>query len=382
MLFLNYDNDCFIFHGKLMIKLFVFTVLVFCFNTIAAQPYYYKLNFNLKQGSSIKYFVVTYEYGSRNFADTIYRDENLLDFKKEIQQPVAASIITDDPRIAKLNVFLCDQPLNIKQESEILLSITPDSVQAAYAMLTANDRIRPRYFPLYGELNAKNDTLGLKQLGVIFDSLRIDDISKSKNFFSAYPASLLSLFAFSRFSSFSDNFASVAADFTQLPAWAQNSPDGKNIARKIEGALNAQIGTKAKNFSLPSVTDQPTDLSRFSGKYILLDFWASWCGPCRKEHPQFAAVYKLTKSKGFEIVSISLDTNKEAWFAAIKKDKMDWTNLSDLKGQQNAAALLYGVQTIPSNFLISPDGTIIGKDLRGNSLAEELEKIFHSPLNK
>jgi peroxiredoxin len=381
MLFLNYDSDYFIFHGKLMIKFFVFTVLVFCFNTIAAQPFYYKLNFNLKQGSSIKYFVVTYEYGSQNFADTIYRDENLLDFKKEIQQPVAASIITDDPGIAKLNVFLCDQTLNIKQESEILLSITPDSVQAAYAILTANDRIRPRYFPLYGELNAKNDTLGLKQLGVIFDSLRIDDISKSKNFLTAHPASVLSLFAFSRFSSFSDNFASVVADFTQLPYWAQNSPDGKNIARKIEGALNAQIGTKAKNFSLPSVTDKVTDLSGFSGKYILLDFWASWCGPCRKEHPQFAAVYKQMKSKGFEIVSISLDINKESWFAAIKKDKMDWTNLSDLKGQQNAAALLYGVQTIPANFLISPDGTIIGKDLRGNSLAEELKKIFHAPLN-
>ncbi len=325
---------------------------------------------------------MTYEYGSQRFADTIFVNEKLSDFVKEIQQPVAASINTDDSGMPKLLVFLSNQTLNIQQESEALLSISSDSIQTAYSSLTANDHIRLRYFPLYGELNAKNDTSGLRKLGMVFDSLRIDDILKSKAFFNANPRSVLALFAFSRFSSFTENFASVASDFTKLPVWAQNSPDGKNIARKIDGANNVQIGTKAKNFTQPSVVGKPIGLSEYSGKYVLLDFWASWCGPCRKEHPKFVEVYKEMKSKGFEIVSISLDTDKEAWSAAIQKDKMDWTNLSDLIGQQNTVALLYGVQTIPANFLINPDGIIIGKDLRGNSLAEELRKIYTNQVNR
>lgn len=365
-----------------MNKLCIFIFFVFCSIEVAAQPFYYKLDFNPGKGSAVQYFVVTYSYGTQSFADTIYRDKNLSDFQKEIQQPVAAAITTDDSRIPKLNVFLSDQTILLKQESEVLLSVIADSVQAAYATLTANDRIRPRYFPLYGELNAKNDTLGLKQLGVIFDSLRMDDISKSRDFFNANPGSVLSLFAFSRFSSFSDDFAAVAPDFTRLPDWAQNSPDGKNIAQKIEGAFNVQIGSKAKNFTMPSLADKPVDLSGFRGRYILLDFWASWCGPCRKEHPEFVDVYKSMKAKGFEVVSISLDTDRDAWISAIKKDKMDWTNLCDLKGQQSAAALLYGVQTIPANFLINPDGIIINKNLRGKSLAQELQKIFATQSNQ
>ncbi len=108
----------------------------------------------------------------------------------------------------------------------------------------------------------------------------------------------------------------------------------------------------------------------------MLDFWASWCGPCRKEHPNLIKAYEQYSSKNFVIISVSLDDNKNSWLDAIKQDKISWTQISDLKGQQNKIAINYGVQTIPVNFLISPDGIIIGKDLSGQLLFDKLNVLL------
>ena len=121
-----------------------------------------------------------------------------------------------------------------------------------------------------------------------------------------------------------------------------------------------------------------TRLSSFRGKYVLLDFWASWCGPCRAENPNLVRVFQQYKGKGLHIIGISLDqpNARDRWLKAIHDDRLEWTQLSDLKFWRNEVAVQYGIQAIPQNFLIDPSGKIVAKNLRGESLEATLAKFI------
>ena len=119
-------------------------------------------------------------------------------------------------------------------------------------------------------------------------------------------------------------------------------------------------------------------LSDFQGKYVLLDFWASWCGPCRQENPNLVKAYAAYNDKGFEILGVSLDNKdgKEAWVNAIEKDGLTWTQVSDLNSWNNEVARMYGVRAVPQSYLINPEGVIVAENLRGDLLEEKLAEIF------
>ena len=137
-------------------------------------------------------------------------------------------------------------------------------------------------------------------------------------------------------------------------------------------------GATAPDLNLPNPDGKMVSLSSLRGKYVLLDFWASWCGPCRGENPNVVGAYERFKNKNFTVFSVSLDNNKDAWTKAIKDDGLVWTHVSDLKGWSSAASAAYGVQSIPTNFLIDPNGKIIARNLRGNQLEETLQEILKS----
>ncbi len=144
----------------------------------------------------------------------------------------------------------------------------------------------------------------------------------------------------------------------------------------IDEQKKTAIGAEAPDFTMNNTEDKPVQLSSLRGKVVLVDFWASWCGPCRQENPNVVKLYQQYKDKGFEILGVSLDRTKEEWVKAIKDDNLNWIHVSDLQYWQNSAARLYGVNAIPQSFLLDKDGKIIGKGLRGEDLANKLGELF------
>jgi len=161
-----------------------------------------------------------------------------------------------------------------------------------------------------------------------------------------------------------------------LSGAAKTGPFADYITKTIATAGVGNIGTVLPDFKQNDVNGKSVSLSSFRGKYVLVDFWASWCGPCRGENPNVVSAYEKYKSKNFTVLGISLDKDKDSWLAAIQEDKLNWPHMSDLKYWESAAVPVYGIKGIPFNVLLDPTGKIIAVGLRGAALDQKLAEVL------
>lgn len=212
----------------------------------------------------------------------------------------------------------------------------------------------------------------------------IDALQNEKNekvygeFAKSNPSSPLAMYALQQYAGWDINAEKVEPIFNALSMENRNYPSAVEFKENLEIAKKTGIGQYAMEFTQNDTLDIPVSLSSFKGKLLLVDFWASWCGPCRAENPNVVKVFNQYKNNNFHVLGVSLDRpgQKEKWMKAIHDDKLEWTHVSDLKFWNNEVAMQYGIKAIPQNLLIDEDGKIVAKNIRGEELAAKVSEII------
>lgn len=314
--------------------------------------------------------------------DTIRVKDGKFTFSGKTEKPVFAQIFTADQR-SGFPLILEPGTIYIKGDADSMstgkidISGTPNNNDLNVIMKIQQGHSHELMALQSAFMQAKmaGDTASSNRAENSFDSIQNVIGVSIQGFIKDHPKSLVSALALQGLMSELDD-STLNTLFSGLDSSVQKSSFGESIGTKLALERKTAIGQIAPDFTMNDTTGKPVSLSSFRGKYVLIDFWASWCGPCRAENPNVVKTYNEYKGKNFTILGVSLDKTKDAWEKAIKDDHLDWNQVSDLQYWDNAAAQLYGVQAIPANFLLDPQGKIIAKNLRGEDLENELAKVL------
>lgn len=379
---------------KIMKALFVLTISLFSLNELCAQSApakndSYFITGNITQAEKGT-MMLSYWTGKKAILDSAVIESGNFYFKGSLKFPTPARIYLKGTKHQyaeqNLNFYLENSAIQIFVNTDSMFasvvkgSRSNDDKEAISALLAP-------YYESMGSLRKVRDFASsqhlasvLSNVDKIYDELPDAQRKLIVDYALAHPNSYaISEMLFINFTNNQTDLPLLQKVYGNFSDSVKASVGGQQIAALLERMERVAIGNTAPGFSLPNEQGNMVKLSSFKGKYVLLDFWASWCVPCRQETPFLVEAFHKYKNRNFTIVSVSLDVekDKQKWLDAIQKDGMAWTNLSSLKGYvEEGARQLYSVQGIPDNFLISPDGKIIARGLRGMDLEKKLSEVI------
>lgn len=342
-----------------------------------------------------KKVMLTYQNGPNheNVNDSVFVKNGTFQFKGKVADVVRARlalkelVVKDDPTGWMDRVDADEQELLLENAN---FSVTGVNIKDAlikggpaqvdYSLFKGQlkpleDQMKPLTKKMMQYMNEKNKP-AQEELFPQLQALSKGMSQVRDDFFKKHPDSYVSLYLLSDGSGSVIDPLEFEPVFNTLSPRIRSSVIGKELSSRLKTAKKVDVGRPQIDFVQNDTEGKPVFLASYKGKYILLEFWASWCGPCRAENPNLVKAYHKFKDKNFEIIAVSLDHNKDLWLKAIAADGLPWIHVSDLNGVKNAVATMYDAKAVPQNFLIGPDGIILAKGLRGEELEKKLTELI------